>query len=96
MARKRKVMMLLPLAVALLTTAPSGEDDQRNATIGPRPVTLTWDRTGNFGPHTPGTRTHGWQVRRASLQVPSSSFCAPVPRYTLALNTNSALQHVLP
>ena len=29
-------------------------------------VTLTWDGTGDFGPHTPNTRTSGWQEALAA------------------------------
>lgn len=45
-----------PLRAPQRTGAKTGAQ-----TVGPRPMTLTWDGTGDFGPHTPGTRTDGWQ-----------------------------------
>ena len=58
----RRPLLLVVAAVSGTAALPRRQlEDQPQATIGPRPVTLTWDRTGDFGPHTPHTRTHGWQ-----------------------------------
>ena len=88
--RLRQLRQLLGWSCCLLLASdltPSGAlphrrlgEDRRMATMGPRPATLTWDRTGDFGPHTPGTRTHGWQEALdhcAGLVVPGHSR----PRY---------------
>ena len=51
--------------------------------VGPRPMTLTWDGTGDFGPQTPGTRTDGWQEALnycAGLLNPCNASAAPCAR----------------
>ena len=52
----RTLRLLLPAMVAL-SLAHATPKPPMLAPV----TTLTWDGTGDFGPHTAGTRTSGWQ-----------------------------------
>ena len=57
---------LLPLLSLVVWAAAVPQRRSPSPSAKQPVVTLTWDGTGDFGPHTPNTRTSGWQEALAA------------------------------